>query len=186
MLDEDPGVFAGWPSTEDGAGEEGDEDNGDAARADSGEGERDELAREIGEWHLEGLATERQKVRIALLTSSNVDLRPRPCPRPHPHPHPHPHPYLIPILTLTPTLTPPNSHTLTLTEQILVLIAWTNCHEHALVNTFEAMGDAAHESIVSNIGKERLCELASIQSGKAYSADTKKVSPTARPAHRCS
>ena len=62
--------------------------------------------------------------------------------------------------------------------QLLVLIAWTNCHEHALVNTFEAMGDAAHEQIVPNIGKDRLCELASIQSGKAYNAETKKARST--------
>jgi hypothetical protein len=59
-------------------------------------------------------------------------------------------------------------------QQLLVLIAWTNCHEHALVNTFEAMGDAAMEDVVSHIGQPRLCELASIQSGKTYSAETKK------------
>lgn len=38
--------------------------------------------------------------------------------------------------------------------ELLVSIIWTNCHEHALVNTFDAMGDAALPMVVEEMGAD--------------------------------
>ena len=58
---------------------------------------------------------------------------------------------------------------------LLTAVEWCNCHEHAIVNTFDAMGDAASARTAAELGGPRLAELASIQQGKAYDASKMKA-----------
>ena len=53
-------------------------------------------------------------------------------------------------------------------------IEWINCHEHAIVNTTEDMSKEGLTIVKEEIGSARLLELASIQSGKTYNAQTVK------------
>ena len=56
-------------------------------------------------------------------------------------------------------------------SEAFVTIEWVNCHEHALVNTFDAMGKAGNERVVKAIGPRTLAWLKRLQDGSSRAAE---------------